>query len=86
MDKFKTYIKDIPLALKNNYDCVKYRIDNADKCTGTGLHPDECEIDESTIPTRKDLNLDDPMEYTQCYFNFAPSLGKNFGGCMYETD
>ncbi|KAK7433387.1 hypothetical protein QQZ08_000327 [Neonectria magnoliae] len=53
---------------KNNYECVKYKIDAMRDCQ-VGLNsmpPEECEIKELSIPSRKDPNLENPLQYPKC--------------------
>lgn len=73
------YVFDYEEALKNNYDCVKYIIDNWRSChSGFGKHPEGCTIEDADVPSNKDLDLDHPLQYTKCWFNLAPITGNTF--------
>lgn len=81
LTELKQYIAHYEEAIKNNYDCVKYNIDNMSHCLG-GLNsgpPEDCNIQDPTIPSRKDLDLENPLQYSKCWFNLPPIVGDNFG-------
>jgi chitinase len=79
LKKFKDYVLDYEAALKNNYDCVKYIIDNKKKCYDAfGDKPDGCKIQDTVVPGEKDLDAKNPLQYTKCWFNLPPIIGHNF--------
>ncbi|KAG7409901.1 Multidomain esterase [Fusarium oxysporum f. sp. rapae] len=76
---FKGYVFDYEAALKNNYDCVKYRIDNPKRCVSVnGNVPEECNIKDATVPDHDDMDITNPIEYTKCWFNLAPLMGDQY--------
>ncbi|KAJ4111479.1 hypothetical protein NW768_011833 [Fusarium equiseti] len=67
LKKFKGYVEDYDAALKNNYNCVKFIIDNKSKCySGFGDKPDGCTIADTDVPSNKDLDVENPLQYTKC--------------------
>ncbi|KAF5699585.1 fg-gap repeat domain-containing protein [Fusarium globosum] len=81
-DELKTlkgYVFDYEAALKNNYDCVKYRIDNPQRCVSiNGNVPEECNIKDATVPDYNDMDIDNPIQYTKCWFNLPPAMGHDY--------
>lgn len=85
LKKLQTYVKDIPGALKNNYDCAKYVIDNQSYCLNSinGI-PDKCKIEDPTIPGYDDINLDQPIQYPKCFWNLSPYVDE-WLGCVVDS-
>ncbi|KAL7803631.1 hypothetical protein V8C44DRAFT_343719 [Trichoderma aethiopicum] len=88
LDDFKDYVENIHDALRNNYDCVKQIVNNLDACRETLHPPDWCDIPDTELPDTSDFDpsLISPLEYTKCWYNFAPLTGGDFGGCYFRTD
>lgn len=82
------YIVHHEEAIINNYECVKFLIDNQDICA-TAMPPytgseANCKIEDPSTPTNDDLDLNNPLEYTKCFFNLYPVVGEHFI-CTYES-
>ncbi|KAF5982347.1 acetylxylan esterase [Fusarium bulbicola] len=76
---FKGYVFDYEAALKNNYDCVKHRIDNPKRCVSiTGNVPEECDIKDATVADHDDVDINNPIQYIKCWFNLAPVMGDEY--------
>ncbi|KAM0549173.1 hypothetical protein ACHAPJ_009482 [Fusarium lateritium] len=87
LKKLQGYIFDYEAALKNNYDCVKYLIDHHSICYDPfAKKPEECNIQDAEVPDKTDLDLDNPLQYTKCWFNLGPITGYNFGCGWYEDE
>ncbi|KAF4449349.1 glycoside hydrolase family 18 [Fusarium austroafricanum] len=79
LKKLQGYVLDYEAALKNNYDCVKYIVDNKKDCfKGFGDKPEGCNIPDADVPSKNDLNVENPMQYTKCWFNLKPVMGDTF--------
>ncbi|KAH6962784.1 hypothetical protein DER45DRAFT_590696 [Fusarium avenaceum] len=79
LKKFQGYVLDYEAALKNNYDCVKYIVDHKSACySAFGDKPDGCTIQDTDVPDHNDLDVENPLQYTKCWFNLPPLMGHNF--------
>ncbi|KAF4968093.1 hypothetical protein FSARC_4454 [Fusarium sarcochroum] len=85
LDKLKGYVFDYEAALKNNYDCVKYLIDDPKHCSGINNIPDDCIVPDPDVPDHDDLDINSPLQYTKCWFNLGYVTGHSFG-CGWNED
>ncbi|CVL06806.1 uncharacterized protein FMAN_11902 [Fusarium mangiferae] len=70
---------DYEAALKNNYDCVKYWIDNPKRLVSVNDNvPEECNIKDATVPDYNDMDIDNPIQYTKCWFNLPPAMRHDY--------
>ncbi|KAF5241365.1 hypothetical protein FANTH_9170 [Fusarium anthophilum] len=44
----------------------------------TGNVPEECEIKDATVPDHDDRDINNPIQYTKCWFNLAPVMGDEY--------
>ncbi|KAM0209841.1 hypothetical protein ACHAQD_011018 [Fusarium lateritium] len=78
LKNLKGYVFDWEAALRNNYDCGKYYIDNQNTCLRANKKPDECKIEDAQVPDGRDLDLKSPLQYSKCWFNLQPMVGDRF--------